>query len=59
MPYGDFKELTERAGSDKILCDKTFNIATNPKYDRYHRGFASVIYKYFDKKVMVSKMKIC
>ena len=33
MTYEDFKDLTGRTASDKILRDKTFNIATNPKYD--------------------------
>ena len=30
--------------------DKAFNIAKNPKYDRYQRGLASMVYKFFDKK---------
>ena len=30
---GDFKNLTRRTASDKILRDKAFNIAKNPKYD--------------------------
>ena len=33
MANGDSKDLTRRTGSDKILCDKAFNIAKNPKYD--------------------------
>ena len=32
MIYGDFKDLTRRTASDKILHNKAFNIATNPKY---------------------------
>ena len=28
---------------------KAFNIAKNPKYHGYQRGFASMIYKFFDK----------
>ena len=32
MTYGDFKDLTRRTASDKILHSKAFNIATNPKY---------------------------
>ena len=32
MAYGDIKDLT-RTVSDKILCDKAFNIAKNLKYD--------------------------
>ena len=34
----------------KILRDKAFNIAKNPKYDGYQRGLASMVYKFFDKK---------
>ena len=50
MAYEDFKDLTKRAASDKILRDKTFGIAKNPKYDGYQKGLASVVYKFFDKK---------
>ena len=32
MTYGDFKDLTRRTASDKILHNKAFNIVTNPKY---------------------------
>ena len=35
MTYGDFKDLPRRTASDKILRDKAFNIAKNPKYDVY------------------------
>ena len=38
MGYGDFKDLPRRAAFEKVLCDKAFNIAKNPKYDRYQRG---------------------
>ena len=48
MTYGDFKELTRRTASDKILRDKTFNIAKNPKYDGYQGGLASMVSKCFD-----------
>ena len=41
MAYGDFKGLTRRKDSDKILRDKKFNIAKNPKYDGYQRRLAS------------------
>ena len=49
MAYGDFKDLTRRTASDKILCDKAFNIAKNPKYDGYPRGLASMVYKFLSK----------
>ena len=50
MAYGDFKDLKRRTAADNDLIDKAFNIAKNPKYDGYHRGLASVVYKFFDKK---------
>ena len=50
MAYGNFKDLNRRTGADKVLGDKAFNIAKNPKYDRCQRGLASMIYKFFDKK---------
>ena len=50
MAYGNFKDLTTRTASDKVLKDKAFNIAKNPKYDGYQRGLASMAYKFFDKK---------
>ena len=33
-----------------ILRDKAFNIAKNPKYDRYQGGLASIVYDHFDKR---------
>ena len=48
--YSDSKDLIKKTQSDKILRDKGFNIAKNPKYDGYQRGLASMIYKFFDKK---------
>ena len=48
MAYGDFKDLTRRTASDKILRDKAFNIAKNWKYDGYQSGLASMVYNFFD-----------
>ena len=50
MSYGGFKDLKRRTASDKILRDKAFDIAKNPKYVGYQRGLASMVYKCFDKK---------
>ena len=38
MTYGDFKDLTRRTASDKILHNKAFNIATNAKYVLYQKS---------------------
>ena len=35
MAYVDFKDLNRSTVADKVLCDKAFNIAKNPKYDEY------------------------
>ena len=50
MAYGKSKDLAERTHSDKVLKDKAFKIASDPKYDGYQRGLASMVYKFFDKK---------
>ena len=50
MTYGDFKDLKKRKAADKVLRDKAFNIAKDPKYDGYQRRLASMVYKFFDKK---------
>ena len=48
ITHGDFKDLPRRIASDKLLCDKVFNIAKNSKYDGYQRSLASMVYKIFD-----------
>ena len=48
--YADNKDLINRTNSDKVLRDKAYNIASNPEYDGYQRGLASMVYKFFDKK---------
>ena len=50
MAYRDFKDLVRRTASDKVLREKAFNIAKNPKYDGYEKGLASMVYTFFDKK---------
>ena len=50
MIYGKSKDLVKRTQSDKVLRDKSFKIASDPKYDGYQRGLASMIYTFFDKK---------
>ena len=58
MAFRDFKDLKRRTFSDKILRDKTFNIAENPKYDGFQRGLASMVYKFYDKKSTGSGVNI-
>ena len=48
MAYGDLKNLARRTATDKVLRDKTFSIAKDPKYDGYQGGLASMVYKFLD-----------
>ena len=52
--YADHKDLINRTKADKFLRDKAYDIASNPKYDGYQRGLASMVYKFFEKKSMGS-----
>ena len=50
MTLNKYKDLQRRTQSDKVLKGKAYAIASNPKYDGYQRGLASIVYKCFDKK---------
>ena len=41
--YGNFKDITKRAGTDKVLRDEAFSVAKDPKYDGYQWGLASMV----------------
>ena len=58
VAYSDSKDLTKRTVADKILKNKAFDIAKDPKYDWYQRGLASMVYKFFDSKVSGSGAKL-
>ena len=49
--YSDSKDLTKRTVAGKILKNKAFDIAKDPKNDGYQRGLTSMVYKFFDSKV--------
>ena len=53
MAYGDFKDITRRTAFDKILRDKAFNIAKNPKHYGYQRGLAFMVNKFLIKIVVL------
>ena len=43
MAYGKSKDLIKRTQSGKVLRDKSFKVASDPKYDGYQRRLASVV----------------
>ena len=49
--------MAKRTQSDRLLRGKAFKIASNPKYDGYQRGVASVVHTFFDKKSTGSGIK--
>ena len=58
MTYGDFKDLDRRTAADKILWNKAFNIAKNSNYNGYQCGLASMVYNFFDKKLLVELLRL-
>ena len=58
MTYGDFKDLNRIIFANKVLCDKAFNIAKDPKYDGYQCGLASIVYEFFNEKLLVVLKRI-
>lgn len=48
MIYESFKDLSRRTVSDKVLHGKAFRVASDPMCDRYQRGFAWMVYKFFN-----------
>ena len=49
--YEKYKDAENRLISDQKLRNSAYEIASNPKYDGYQRGLASMVYKIFDSKV--------
>ena len=47
MAYGKSKDLAKRTQSDKLLRDNAFKIVSDPKYDGYQRGLASLVLQVF------------
>ena len=58
MAYENSKGLTRVTASDKIFRDKAVKVAKNPNCDGYRRGLASMVYKFFDKKLLVAVLKM-
>ena len=50
MADGKSKDLVKRTQSDKVLRNKAFKIASDPKHDGYQRELASMVYMFLNKK---------
>ena len=58
MAYADLKDLSKRTAVDKVLLDKAFDIAENRKDNEYLHGIASMVYKFFEKRLLVAVLKM-
>ena len=52
MAYGSCRDLTKRTEPDKVLRDKAFKMVAI-RYNSYERGLASIVYRFFDKNLLV------
>ena len=57
MTDKDFKDLTRRTASNKILRNKVFNLAQNLKHYGYQKSLASMVYDFFERKTSRSNIK--
>ena len=58
MVFQDFKNLPRRITVCKILHNKAFKIAKDPKHDRYQCRLSSMVYTFFDEKPSDGAVKI-
>ena len=49
--YEKYIDVENRLISDQKLRNSVYGIASNPIYDGYQRGLASMVYRFFDSKV--------
>ena len=49
--YTKYKDVENRLISDQKLKNSAYDIASNPKYDGYQRGLASMVFKFSDSRV--------
>ena len=49
--YAKYKDVENRLIAYHKLKNSSYDIASNPEYDGYQRGLASMVYKFFNSKV--------
>ena len=57
MTYGDIKDLNRRTAADKVLCDKAFDVAKNPKHDDISVDLLQWSIRFSIKKPLVVELK--
>ena len=59
MVYGDYNDLVKRTASDKVLRNKAFNIAKDPKYDGFKEGYLLWFINFFIKRLQAVVLNLC
>ena len=49
--YAKYKDVENRLITDNKLQNSAYDIASNPKYDGFQRGLASMVSTFFNSKV--------
>ena len=57
--YAKYKDVENRLISDQKLRNSAYDIASNPVYDGYQRGLASMVYNFLIQKSLHSTKKLC
>ena len=48
--YAKYKDILNRRQSDIVLKNKALKIATDPRFNGYRTGLASMVYKFFNER---------
>ena len=56
--YAKYKDRLNRKQSDIVLKNKALKIATDPRFNGYQKGLASMVYKFFNKRTKGSGINL-
>ena len=56
--YGKYRARLNRRQSDIVLKNKALKIATDPRFNGYQRGLASMVYKFFNERTKGSGINL-
>ena len=54
--YAKYNDRLNRKQSDIVLKNKDLKIATDPRFNEYQRGLASMVYKFFNERTKGSRI---
>ena len=51
VAYSDSKDLARRTAADRVLKDKAYEIANNPRHNGFERSLDAMVHKFFCQKI--------